>query len=85
MLLVNVCPTYIVIAVCVCVCVCVLARARVLVRVLMCAYVLRNVCDYVGLWWSVWECVRACVTVRAYEFLSFCVCCCVCSCTCVCV
>ena len=85
MLLVNVCPTYIVIAVCVCVCVCVLARARVLVRVLMCAYVLRNVWDYVGLWWSVWECVRACVTVRAYEFLSFCVCCCVCSCTCVCV
>ena len=36
----------------------VLARASVLVRVLMCAHVLRNVCEYVGLWWSVWECVR---------------------------
>ena len=45
-------------------CVCVPGRAGVLVRVLMCAYVLRNVCDYVRLWWKVWECVRACVIVR---------------------
>ena len=65
----NVFPTYIVIAVCVCVCV--PARARVLVRVLMCAYVLRNVCSYVRLWWNVWGCVRACVIVRTYVYLLF--------------
>ncbi len=69
LLLVNVLLTYIVIAVCVCVCV--LARARVLVRVLMCAYVLRNVCDYVGLWWSVCECVRVslCALMRLSVFV----------------
>ena len=37
----------------------------------MCANVLRNVCDDVGLWWSVWECVRAFVAVRAYVFSVF--------------
>ena len=48
-----------------------LARARVLVRVLMCAYVLRNVCDYVGLWWSVCECVRVslCALMRLSVFV----------------